>query len=110
VVKRADAVATITKQLKQQGLNAKETSDFLAYWTPKIPSKPYVRLTWFTTAQMNQLAPLYISPKPQTTIRVFLDMDGYDKPVKLPAQQLTSVARHGFTAVEWGGLSQSALQ
>lgn len=105
VVKRTDAAATIKRQLAEQGLNTKETTDFMAYWQDKIPNKPYVRLTWLNTAQMNTLAPLSISPKPDTVIRVFLDMEGFDTLVQLPVQNLTSTFRHGFTVVEWGGLT-----
>jgi hypothetical protein len=108
VVKRADAAKTMRAQLAAQGLNTKEISDFMTFWEPKIPNKPYVRLTWLTTAQMNTLAPLTVSPKPQTVIRVFLDMDGFDTPIKLPAQKLTKVERRGFTVVEWGGLTALA--
>lgn len=105
VVKRADATATMRRQLGEQGLNTKETNDFMAFWESKIPNKPYIRLTWLDTAQMEALAPLTVLPKPQTVIRVFLDMDGYDGPLFLPAQQLKKVERKGFTVVEWGGLT-----
>lgn len=105
VVKRADAAKTMRTQLAAQGLNAQETKDFMAFWEPKVPNKPYVRLTWLTTAQMNELAPLMVTPKPQTVIRVFLDMDGYDVAPNLPKQTLTKTPRQGFTVVEWGGLT-----
>lgn len=105
IVKKADVVQTMKRQLAEQGLNAKEITDFVTFWQDKIPSKPYVRLTWLNTAQMDTLAPLYITPKPDTVIRVFLDMEGFDEPVQLPAQKLTSTFRHGFTVVEWGGLT-----
>jgi hypothetical protein len=108
VVKRADAATTMRRQLVDQGLNQKEITDFMAFWESKIPAKPYVRLTWLNTAQMDRLAPLVISPKPQTVIRVFLDMDGFDTPISLPKQKLIKVERKGFTVVEWGGLTHSA--
>lgn len=104
VVKKSDAILTIKKQLAQQGLNSTEISDFVEYWQDKLPAKPYIRLTWFNTTQMDNLAPLYISPKPDTTIRVFLDAVGLDKKVEITAQKLTKFARKGFTVVEWGGL------
>ncbi|MGB4800212.1 MAG: hypothetical protein WBP03_01685 [Candidatus Saccharimonadales bacterium] len=105
VVKRAQAAQVMRSQLDAQGLTQKERDDFMAYWEPKIPAKPYVRLTWFTTAEMNRLAPLSIAPRPDTVIRVFLDMDGFDQPISLPAQKLTKHERRGFTVVEWGGLT-----
>ncbi len=109
VVPRSQVVATIRSQLAQQGLTQKETNDFVAYWQDKIPNKQFVRLTWFNTAQMNQLAPLQITPKPDTLIRVFLDMSGLDQPIQIPAQQFVKTARSGFSVVEWGGLAHARL-
>lgn len=104
VVPRAQAAATIRSQLAAQGLNTKESNDFMAFWESRIPNKPYVQLAWFSTADLNELAPLTIVPKPQTTIRVFLDMRGLDVSKTLPAPRFNPPARNGFTVVEWGGL------
>lgn len=109
VVPRALAVATIRSQLAEQGFNQKETDDFVAYWQDKLPNKPYIRLSWLTTEQMNRLAPLHISPKPDTIIRTFLDFSGYDYPVSLPKQTFVTPERRGFTVTEWGGLSPYKL-
>lgn len=109
VVKQGDVVSTMRRQLGEQGLNTKETNDFVNYWQTKIPQSSYVRLTWFNTTQMEELAPLYVAPKPDTVIRVFLDMSGYDHPINIPRQSLHSTHRSGFTVVEWGGLSQQKL-
>lgn len=104
VVKSADVAATLKSQLTQLGLNQKESADFLEFWLPKMPTTPYTRLTWFGTKLMDQLAPLAVSPKPDTTIRIFLDFEGINAPLNLKSQNLTSVPRRGFTLVEWGGL------
>ncbi|MGB4759103.1 MAG: hypothetical protein WBP26_03515 [Candidatus Saccharimonadales bacterium] len=109
VVKQGDAVATIKRQLQEQGFNQKETSDFLDFWQSRLPNTPYIRLTWFTTGQMNQLAPLAISPRPQTMIRTFLDFEGLEKPAVLSPQQFKAPVRNGFTVVEWGGLLREGL-
>jgi len=106
VVTRSDAEVTMSADLKQLGLNKKESSDFMEFWTAKIPNSPYIRLTWFGTSQLDTLAPLYVSPMPDTRIRVFLDMEGLDSFVQMPAQKLSSVTRRGFTVVEWGGLAR----
>lgn len=104
VVARDQVVPTIRHQLTQQGFNNKETNDFLAFWQSKLPTAPYTRLTWFTTAQLDALAPLSIAPQPKTVIRAFLDFQGLDKPTTLPAQTFATPKRTGFTVVEWGGL------
>ena len=109
VVKQNDVMPTIRKQLAQQGLNQTEINDFVEYWNGKLPTKPYVRLTWFNTAQMDRLAPLFVYPKPDTIIRVFLDTSGLDEPISLPPQNLRSIPRKGFTLVEWGGLPSHRL-
>jgi len=54
--------------------------------------------------EMNNLAPLTVSPKPDTMIRVFLDFEGLDQPVNLIPQKLFAPQRKGFTLIEWGGL------
>ncbi len=104
VVKRQDTIKTMYSHLSKLGLNQKESDDFVDFWISKVPDTPYVRLSWLGTADMNKLAPLYISPVPDTLIRVFLDMEGLNGPVYIQPQVLTALSRQGFTAVEWGGL------
>ena len=110
VVKSSDAVATIKSQLQAQGFNQKETADFMAYWQPKLPHSAYVRLTWFGTAAMDQLAPLSINPRPTTVIRTFLDFEGLDAPINLPSQTFRTPKRIGFTVTEWGGLLREGIR
>lgn len=104
VVAKKDLVPTIISHLSQLGLNQQETTDFLEFWQSKLPTSAYTRLTWLTTAEMNQLAPLAVSPRPDTAIRVFLDFAPLEKPINLAPQNLSAPARAGFTLVEWGGL------
>lgn len=104
VVSQAELTPTIKKHLSLQGLNQQETTDFLEFWQSKLPTTPYVRLSWLTTAEINKLAPLKVTPYPDTIIRVFLDFEGLEKPIKLVPQQFITPLRHGFTLVEWGGL------
>lgn len=109
IVKQSEALSTIKQHLAKQGLNKKESQDFVEYWQDKIPNKPYIRLTWLTNNQLDTLAPLVITPKPDTVHRVFLDMAGVDKPFVLKPQKLEKVTRKGFTVIEWGGLAQNKL-
>jgi hypothetical protein len=104
IVKKEDIKITLQNQLTKLGLNSKEKADFMAFWLPKMPKTPYVRLTWFGTQDMNQLAPLTITPRPDTIIRIFLDFEGLQAPISLPKQTLSAPQRKGFTVIEWGGL------
>ncbi len=104
IVKSSEVKSAISEDLAYMGLNAREIADFNAYWLEKIPQSKYIRLSWLTNAELDVLAPLYIQPKPDSTIRVFLDFAGYDNPISLMGQKLPKLERRGFTAVEWGGL------
>lgn len=104
IVKREDLDSTLRLQLHQLGLNDKESADFMQFWLPKMPTTPYTRLSWLTTSEMNTLAPLAVSPRPDTIIRIFLDFEGLSKPENMTPQELTSIPRKGFTLIEWGGL------
>lgn len=105
VVKGENIEAELRHDLAALGLNKNESEDFMEFWLAKMPKSPYIRLTWLDTAEMNELAPLYISPRPETVARVFLDFSGQDAAeTNLKPQQLKSFARIGFTVVEWGGL------
>lgn len=104
VVAKKDVEKTLKMQMQELGLNEKEIADFLDFWLPKMPNKPFVRLTWFGNQLMDRLAPISVTPKPETIIRVFLDYEGLDIKISLPAQRLSAPLRKGFTVVEWGGL------
>ena len=105
VVETKNIETELRGDLQKLGLNIKESQDFLDFWLPKMPKQKYTRLTWFGTIQMDALAPLNITPKPDSVIRIFLDFAGQDSPsTALSPQKLTSIPRTGFTAVEWGGL------
>ncbi len=109
VVAQKDMLATIEKQLASQGLQGREITEFISFWRPNLPKDPYVRLTWLTLPQINELAPLQVTPRPNTSIRVFLDFEGLSKPISLPAQKFNAPKREGFTLVEWGGLARKGL-
>lgn len=104
VVKRDKAESTIENNLRQMSLNDREIADFMDFWAPKLPESDYVRLSWLTNEEMDELAPLKVTPTPDSTIRVFLDFDGLSAPVSIQPQTLPSFPRDGFTVVEWGGL------
>jgi hypothetical protein len=110
LVSQKDLVSTVYKQLSELGLNQKESADFMEFWQPRLPKTPYVRLTWLNTQDMNRLAPLFVSPKPDTSIRIFLEFQGLEKPITLKPQKLIAPQRNGFTLIEWGGLLISSTQ
>lgn len=109
IVKSSEAPQNIREQLTAQGLQGREIEEFMAFWEPKLPNTPYIRLTWFNNSQLNTLAPLAVTPRPNTIIRTFLDFEGLNKPITIKPQKFTAPERKGFTVVEWGGLLRNGL-
>ncbi len=104
VVKADQVVATVQEQLKAFGLNQQEITDFLEFWQARFPKENYVRLTWLGTREMDVLAPLQVSPAPDSKIRVFLEFEPLASYKALQPQKIYATPRTGFTLVEWGGL------
>ena len=53
---------------------------------------------------LDAAAPLSITPKPDTIIRVFFDSKPLKAPETMKEQKLVPAARKGFTVTEWGGM------
>jgi hypothetical protein len=110
VVPQSDIRAFLEKELTAAGLNQKEKDDMISYWVPELSGfdAPYYRLSFLQTDQMNALAPLSITPKPDTEFRIFLLWSPLMEMSSVqPAPQiLQPLVRKGFTVVEWGGGEQ----
>lgn len=104
VVKRQEVKALLVDKLTQFNLNQKEISDFLDFWLPRMQEKPYYFITFLGTADMDRLAPLSISPQPDTVIRVLMDFTPLDHPVTALGYEIKPLPRNGFTVIEWGGV------
>ncbi|MFA5270620.1 MAG: hypothetical protein WC400_03380 [Patescibacteria group bacterium] len=106
VVKQAEVSSFLDDKLAQLGLNAKETDDFKEFWLPRMQGAPYYFVGFWGTATMNQLAPLSITPKPDTVVRILMDFKPLQQPIDVTAPTIKTPERHGFTVIEWGGVIQ----
>lgn len=105
VVAKKDVPTFLTKTLKTLGLNAKETADFEEFWLPKMQSAPYYQIGFHGTRVMDVLAPLGLSVKPDTRLRILMDYTELQEPAASnPPILLPPPARNGFTVIEWGGV------
>jgi len=93
----------LSEILAKYGLNQKESQEFRDFWVPKMTGAPYYRLS-FLTSDWSQAAPLWVFPRPQTSIRIFMDWQKLDAPISIPEPKIVTPTREGFTLVEWGGL------
>ncbi len=94
----------LEEKLSLAGLNEKERKDFEEFWEPKMQSAPYYFVTFMGNSVMDEIAPLSISPKPDTVIRILMDFTPLDHPVTVQGFNIRTPERKGFTVVEWGGV------
>ncbi len=98
----ADTASFLEDALSRLGLTRKEANEFIVYWLPQMEENPY-NLIAFQSDAYTEAAKLSMEPAPDTLLRVFMAWKPLEKPVEIPAQELTAPERRGFTAVEWGG-------
>ena len=103
VVKREDLVPFLEEKLHLLGLTDKEANEMIVYWLPKLEENKWNYIRFETIEEMNRYMPLDIIPKPDTLIRIMMDMKPLEKPISVQEQKLTPITRKGFTVVEWGG-------
>ena len=103
VVAKNEVNKFLQEKLAIQGLNEKEINDFIEFWLPRMQSDPYYFVTFVPQAEFDKMAPLAVSPEPDSVIRVFMDFRALDKPIQVEQQKLATPERLGFTVVEWGG-------
>jgi hypothetical protein len=104
VVAREGVNKFLNEKLPQLGLQGKEVSDFIEFWQPRMTGAPYYFVAFYGTGVMNQIAPLGVSPKPDTVIRVLMDYKPLEKSIIVKEQKLSHPPRVGFTVIEWGGV------
>ncbi len=102
LVKDGNVDAFLQSTLAKYGLNEQESAEFRAFWVPRMTGAPYYRVSFLTDA-WSKAAPLLVTPKPATSIRLFMDWRKLGAPVSVQEPTITTPLRKGFTLVEWGG-------
>lgn len=103
VVKGSDTAEFLQSTLAEIGLTPKEYNEFIVYWLPKMQKNEY-NLISFQHEEYTDNVQLNISPKPDSTLRVFMAYKALDSYVEIEPQTFEPFHRTGFTVVEWGGV------
>ncbi len=107
IVSDSEIKTFLSARLDEMNFSRIEKKDFLDYWVIKIKEKqkPFYWISFVLTKEFDQKHPLKIVPKPDSIMRVLIEVAPLDeKPSKLPEpQKLESIIRKGFTVLEWGG-------
>lgn len=103
VVKGGEVEAFFREKLPAMGLIPREYNDFITYWVPEMRKNTYNLIT-FSTTEYKQVAPLNVSPAPDTVLRVHMVYLPLSESIAIEEQALPAAPeRKGFTLVEWGG-------
>lgn len=106
VVSKEETTAFLENILRKQGLNARETGDFITFWGPHLAKNEY-NLISFVNDQYTDAHPMTITPKPKSFIRIFMVYRPVDRNYEITQQTFDKTPeREGFTLVEWGGAVQ----
>lgn len=103
-VAQRDVHSFLVSTLGRLGLNATETADFIEFWEPRLQGSPYYFISFYGRTTMDALAPLTVTPTPDTVIRILMDYRPLAGPVAAQPYSIVTPVRHGFTVVEWGGV------
>lgn len=105
VMSQEEVPKTVGKLLAAFGLNGQEIYDFMDFWMPLMNDAPYYKVGFHGTHVMDQLAPLTVTPAPDSVFRILMDYEELDAPIEAnPLQHITPFDRKGFSVVEWGGV------
>ena len=102
VVRGSDTAAFLREKLAYMGLTPREYNEFIVYWLPRMQDNPW-NLIAFQGKNYTDSAPLTVTPRPESVLRVFMAYRPLNAPISVPPQELTPFVRRGFTLVEWGG-------
>jgi len=103
VVKKSELKNFFHDSLAKLSLNETEIKDFDDYWIERLQGSDYWQISFIDQSDFEKIAPLNVSPAPDTVIRAMMYAKPLAKPIDIPLQILKGKARVGFTVVEWGG-------
>ncbi|WP_288982834.1 TonB-dependent receptor plug domain-containing protein [uncultured Flavobacterium sp.] len=103
IVSKDNLTEFLIKKLDLIGLNNQETNEFIQYWLPILERNKYNFIHFLVNEECNKIATLNVNPKPETSIRIYMEFYGLENRTIIKEQQLPKTERKGFTLVEWGG-------
>lgn len=110
VVEKEKLTSFLIEKLEFMGLNNAETNDFIQYWLPILEKNKYTFIHFLVNDAYNVFSTNNVNPKPDTSIRIFMEFFRVDTPLSIVPQQLPSTKRNGFTLIEWGGSDVSKMK
>ncbi len=98
-----DREAAYRQILGAYGFNETEISDFVEFWTQKLPEGVDYFMYPQLTDTVDEAMPVTITPAPEAMERIWFVFETADGR-NLPAPQVVPIQRADYTVVEWGGI------
>lgn len=103
VVEGKNVVKFLKEKLIHMGLKPNEYNDFITFWAPMMIKNNYNYVHFITDEKYDRIASVDVSPKPETSIRIFMHFQKLEAFKHVTPQKISPVQRKGYTYVEWGG-------
>ena len=105
VVRKENVIDFLEDKLSNLGLNAKEQTDFITFWGPRLAANDCCLVRFLINDECDFIAGLNISPKPDRLNRVYILWTPVENNFtkQLNNQVLPVLNRDGFDVLEWGG-------
>jgi hypothetical protein len=108
VVEKENLTIFLIEKLEYMGLNTTETNEFVQYWLPILEKNQTNFIHFLVNEKYDVISTNTINPKPDTSLRIFMEFYGISEKLEIQPQNLPKTERKGFTLVEWGGSDVSA--
>lgn len=105
-VEKKDALKFLEEKLDIIGLTEREANEFIMYWLPILEKNEKSLVYFELTEERDSYNTINISPRPDSILRMAIHVKKVNKKTNIKEEKLTSFKRKGFTAVEWGGVSE----
>ncbi len=94
----------LEQTLDQIGLSAREATDFISYWLPRMQHNAYNLVHFWVNDNYDNTSFLNVTPKPDSELRIMMEFAALDAAVNISPQVFKPFVRKGFSVVEWGGV------
>jgi hypothetical protein len=106
LVVKQNLISFLETKLSEMGLNAKESTDFITYWCPRMSANEVCYIHFLFNRDLEEYAPMQVEPWPDNVFRVCMvwsPIPANPEVTKLKEQKIPALKRDGLTVIEWGG-------
>ena len=109
VVSKNNLTTFLIQKLEFMGLSTSETNEFIQFWLPLMDKNEINLVHFWVNDDYTVFSKNSVNPKPDTSLRIFMEFCEVDENFKIQEQKLFKTERKGFTLVEWGGSDVSTI-